>query len=47
MGVGSTGVAAIELRRRFVGIEREEPYVEAARRRLAAVEPVGEIDTTG
>jgi DNA modification methylase len=38
MGVGSTGVAALELGRRFVGIELEESYVVAARRRLAAVE---------
>jgi DNA modification methylase len=44
MGVGSTGVAALELGRRFVGIELEEGYVTAARRRLDAIvelEPVG------
>jgi DNA modification methylase len=34
MGVGSTGVAAVELGRRFVGIEIDEGYVEAARRRI-------------
>jgi DNA modification methylase len=34
MGVGSTGVAAAELGRRFIGIEREADYVAAARRRL-------------
>lgn len=34
MGVGSTGVAAIELGRRFIGFELEEPYVVAAHRRL-------------
>ena len=37
MGVGSTGVAAVEAGRRFVGMEREAPYVEAARRRLESV----------
>ena len=34
MGVGSTGVAALELGRRFLGIERDESYYRAARRRL-------------
>ena len=43
MGVGSTGVAALELGRRFVGIELDGDYVDAARRRLdgpAAAEPM-------
>ena len=34
MGVGSTGVAAVELGRRFVGIEIDEGYIEAARNRI-------------
>ena len=34
MGVGSTGVAAVNLNRRFLGFEKEVPYVEAARLRL-------------
>ncbi len=37
MGSGSTGVAAIELGRNFIGIEREPEYVEIARRRIEAV----------
>lgn len=36
MGVGSTGVAALKLGRRFVGMEIEEPYFEAAKARLQA-----------
>jgi DNA modification methylase len=35
MGSGSTGVAAIELRREFVGIEREQTYFDAACRRIS------------
>jgi DNA modification methylase len=36
MGVGSTGVAALNLGRRFIGMEIEEPYFDAAGRRLSA-----------
>jgi len=36
MGVGSTGVAAMELGRRFIGMEIDPGYVEAARLRLEA-----------
>ncbi|HYX11708.1 MAG TPA: site-specific DNA-methyltransferase, partial [Candidatus Acidoferrum sp.] len=39
MGVGSTGVAALELGRRFIGIELDETYVAAARRRIEATVP--------
>jgi modification methylase len=35
-GVGTTGAVAKKLGRRFVGIEREIAYVEAARARIAA-----------
>jgi modification methylase len=38
-GVGTTGAAAKRLGRRFIGIEREEAYVELARQRIAAVIP--------
>jgi site-specific DNA-methyltransferase (adenine-specific)/modification methylase len=36
MGVGSTGVAALELGRRFTGIELDPDYYAAAQRRLTA-----------
>jgi DNA modification methylase len=50
MGVGSTGVAAGELGRRFVGIEIEPDYFAAASRRIDAMRPVedgGPIPDTG
>jgi DNA modification methylase len=34
MGIGSTGVAAKELNRRFVGIEIDEIYFNIAKRRI-------------
>lgn len=34
MGVGSTGIAALELGRRFIGIELDEKYFNAARQRI-------------
>ena len=39
-GSGTTGAVAKRLGRRFVGIEREAEYVEAARERIDAVEPL-------
>jgi DNA modification methylase len=38
-GTGTTGAVAKRLGRHFVGIEREESYVNAARERTAAVQP--------
>jgi site-specific DNA-methyltransferase (adenine-specific) len=37
-GSATTGVACLELGRRYLGIEREARFVEASRRRLARVE---------
>ena len=34
MGVGSTGVSALELNRRFIGVELDETYFEAAKKRI-------------
>ncbi len=39
-GTGTTGAVARRLGRHFVGIEREDDYIAAATRRIAAVEPV-------
>ncbi|WP_342105793.1 site-specific DNA-methyltransferase [Methylobacterium sp. SI9] len=39
-GTGTTGAVAKRLGRRFIGIERETVYAEAARARIATVEPL-------
>lgn len=36
MGVGSTGVAALRLNRKFIGIELENEYFKAAEKRIEA-----------
>jgi modification methylase len=38
-GTGTTGAVAKRLGRHFVGIEREDDYIAAATRRIAAIEP--------
>jgi modification methylase len=38
-GTGTTGAVAKRLGRHFVGIEREDDYIAAATKRIAAVEP--------
>lgn len=40
MGSGTTGAVARELSRNFIGIERDETYVSAARARIANVCPI-------
>jgi modification methylase len=42
LGTGTTAAMAKRLGRRFIGIEREEAYAQAARERIAAVEPLAE-----
>jgi modification methylase len=37
-GTGTTGAVAKRLGRNFVGVEREEAYIEAARKRIDAIE---------
>ena len=45
MGVGSTGVAALDLNRRFIGVELDEAYFEAAKKRIDAVLSQGNLFT--
>ena len=40
-GSGTTGAVAKRLGRNFVGIEREQVYIDAALERIEAVEPLG------
>jgi len=39
MGVGSTGVAALELDRHFLGVEIDKDYFNATEKRLKAIQP--------
>lgn len=41
-GTGTTGAVAKRLGRHFIGIEREQSYIDAASARIAAIEPVPE-----
>lgn len=43
-GSGTTGAVAKKLGRNFVGIEREQAYIDAAYRRIAAVQTLGRAE---
>ena len=43
MGSGTTGVAAIQLGRKFIGIEREPKYFDIACERIAAAAAQGKL----
>lgn len=45
-GTGTTGAVAKRLGRNFVGVEREQDYIDAASARIAAVEPLGKAELT-
>lgn len=38
MGVGSTGVAALDLNRKFIGIELDDDFYDAAKKRLSSIQ---------
>jgi DNA modification methylase len=43
MGSGTTGVAAVQMGRDFIGIEREEPYFDIACRRIEDAQRQGDF----
>ncbi len=45
-GTGTTGAVAKRLGRHFVGIEREQDYIDAASERITAVEPAKKAELT-
>ncbi|GAB4188005.1 MAG: site-specific DNA-methyltransferase [Thalassobaculales bacterium] len=45
-GTGTTGAVARRLGRRFIGVERDPAYAEAARARIAAVEPLADTNVS-
>jgi site-specific DNA-methyltransferase (adenine-specific) len=45
MGSGTTGVAAVQMGRRFIGIERESAYFEIACKRIAEAQRQGDFFT--
>jgi site-specific DNA-methyltransferase (adenine-specific) len=47
MGSGTTGVAAVQMGRRFIGIERDPRYFEIACRRIKQAQMQGDMFTQG
>ena len=47
MGSGTTGVAAVQMGRDFIGIEREERYFEIACRRIEQAQRQGDLFIEG
>jgi site-specific DNA-methyltransferase (adenine-specific) len=47
MGSGTTGVAAVQLGRRFIGIEREPTYFDIACRRIEEAQRQGDLFISG
>ncbi|WP_099865177.1 site-specific DNA-methyltransferase [Pararhizobium haloflavum] len=45
-GSGTTGAVAKRLGRNYVGVEREQAYIDAAEKRIAAVDPLGKAELT-
>jgi DNA modification methylase len=43
MGSGTTGVAAVQMQRQFIGIEREPKYFEIACRRIEDAQRQGQL----
>jgi modification methylase len=43
-GSGTTGAVAKRLGRHFVGVEREQGYIDAAQERIANIRPLGEAE---
>jgi site-specific DNA-methyltransferase (adenine-specific) len=43
MGSGTTGVAAVQMGRKFIGIEREPRYFDIARRRIEQAQAQGDM----
>jgi site-specific DNA-methyltransferase (adenine-specific) len=44
MGSGTTGVAAVQINRKFIGIEMDQTYYEIAKQRIEDAVPVVEVD---
>ena len=44
MGSGTTGVAAVQTNRKFIGIEMDQEYYEIAKKRIEDAVPVEEVD---